>query len=160
MPKRGVVRFCKRGKLSPRFIGPFEILERVGVVAYRLALPPSMSGVHEVFHVSMLRRYTPAPAHVVDWGQSDVDTDGTFEEGPVCILDSLNQVLRCKTVRLVRVLWWHYGVDELTWEREDTMRATYPFLFRDEGTWFSRLIFKLRIYMHGIVHVAYACVVL
>ena len=66
MPKRGVVRFDKRGKLSPRFIGPFEILERVGTVAYRLALPPSMSGVHEVFHVSMLRRYTPDPAHVVD----------------------------------------------------------------------------------------------
>ena len=64
MPKRGVVRFGKRGKLSPRFIGTFEILE--STVAYRLALPPIMSGVHEVFHVSMLRRYTPDPAHVVD----------------------------------------------------------------------------------------------
>ena len=88
MPKRGVVRFGKRGKLSPRFIGPFEILERVGTVAYRLALSPSMSGVHEVFHVSMLRKYTPDPAHVVDWGQIEVDTDETFEEGPVCIVDS------------------------------------------------------------------------
>ena len=66
MPKRGVVRFSKRGKLSPRFIRPFEILERVGIVAYRLALPPSMAGVHEVFHVSMLRKYTQDPAHVVD----------------------------------------------------------------------------------------------
>ena len=146
-----MVRFGKLGKLSPRFIGPFEILKRVGVVAYRLALPPSMSGVYEVFHVSMLRKYTPDPAHVVDWGQIEVDTDGTFEEGPVCILDSHDQVLRRKTVRLVRVLWRHYGVKESTWECEDTMRATYPFLFRDEGTWFSR------IYMHGIVHVAYAC---
>ena len=61
-PKRGVVRFSKRGKLSPRFIRPFEIIERVGTVAYRLALPPSMSGVHEVFHISMLRRYTQDPA--------------------------------------------------------------------------------------------------
>ena len=139
MPKRGVVRFGKHRKLLSRFIGPFEILERIGTVAYRLALPPSMSGVHEVFHVSMLRKYTPDPAHVVDWGQIEVDKDGTFEEGPVCILDSRNQVLRCKTVRLVRVLWRHYGVEESTWEREDTMRATYPFLFRDEGTWFSRL---------------------
>ena len=104
MPKRGVVKFGKRGKLLPRFVGPFEILERIGVVAYRLALPPSMSGVHEVFHVSMLRRYTPDPAHVVDWGEIEVDTDGTFEEGPVCILDSHDQVLRRKTVRLVRVL--------------------------------------------------------
>ena len=66
MPKRGVVRFRKRGKLVPIFIEPFEILERVGIVAYRLALPPSLSGVHEVFHVSMLRKYTPDPTHVVD----------------------------------------------------------------------------------------------
>ena len=137
-----MVRFGKCGKLSPRFIGLFEILERIGTVAYRLALPPSMSGVHEVFHVFMLRKYTPDPAHAVDWGQIKVDTDGTFEEEPVCILDSRDQVLRRKTVRLVRVLWRHCGVEESTWEREDTMRATYPFLFRDEGTWFSRLRFK------------------
>ena len=104
IPKRGVVRFGKRGKLSPRFIGPFEILETVSTVAYRLVLQPSMLGVHEVFHVSMLRKYTPDPSHVVDWGQIEVDTDGTFEEGPVRILDSRDQVLRIKTVRLVRVL--------------------------------------------------------
>ena len=140
MPKRIVVRFGKRGKLSSRFIGPFEILERVGTVAYRLALPPSMLGVHEVFHVSMLRRYTLDPAHVMYWEEIEVDTDETFEEGPVCVLDSQDQVLRRKTMRLVRVLWRHRGVKESTWEREDTMRATYPFLFRDEGTWFSRLL--------------------
>ena len=142
LPKRGVVSFGKRGKLSPRFIGPFEILERVGIVAYRLALLPSMSGVHEVFHVSMLRRYTQDPSHVLDWGELEVDTDGTFEEGPVCIMDSRDQVLRRKTVSLVRVVWQHLGVEESMWEREDTMRATYPLLFRDEGTWFSRLILK------------------
>ena len=142
IPKRGVVRFGKHGKLSTRFIGPFELLERIGTVAYRLAFSPSISGVHEVFHVSILRKYTPDPAHLVDWGQIEVDTDGTFEEGPVCILDSPDQVLRRKTVRLVLVLWRHYGVEESTWEREDTMRATYPFLFRDEGTLFSRLPFK------------------
>ena len=88
MPKRGVVRFDKLGKLSPRFIRPFEILERVGTVAYRLALSPNISGVHEVFHVSMLRKYTPDPAHVVDWGEIEVDTDGTFEEGLMCIMVS------------------------------------------------------------------------
>ena len=157
MPKRGVVRLGKRGKLLPRFTGSFEILERICIVAYRLALPPSMSGVHEVFHVSMLRKYTPDPAHVVDWGQIEVDTNGTFEEGSVCILDSRDQVLRCKTMRLVKVLWRHYGVEKSTWEREDTMRATNPFLFRDEGTWYSRLAFKLLVYMHERVHVAYAC---
>ena len=119
-----------------------ERIKRVGTVAYRLALPPNMSSVHEVFHVSMLRRYTLDPAHVVDWGEIEVDTDGTFEEGPVCIKNSRDQVLRCKTVRLVRVLWQHRGVEEATWERKDTMRATYPFLFMDEGTQFSRLIIK------------------
>ena len=94
MPKRGVVKIGKRGKLSPRYIWPFEILERVGTVAYRLTLPPSLSGVHEVFHVSMLRKYTPNPAHVVDWGELIIDTDGTFEEGPVRIMDNRKQVLR------------------------------------------------------------------
>ena len=120
MPKRGVARFGKRGKLSPRFIRPFEILERISTVAYRLALP--------------LRKYTPDPAHVMDWGQIEVDTDETFEEIPVCIWDGRDQVLRRKTVRLVIVLWRHYGVKESTWEHEDTIWATYPFLFRDEGT--------------------------
>ena len=76
MPKRVVVRFGKQGKLASRYIRPFEILERVDTVAYRLALPLSLSGVHEVFHVSMLRKYTSDPAHVVDWGEITVDTDG------------------------------------------------------------------------------------
>ena len=105
MPKRGVVKFSKRGKLSSRFVGPFDILDRVGTVAYWLELPQSLSSVHEVFHVSMLRKYTPDPTHVVDWGELIVDANGTFEEGPVRIMDSRDQVLRCKTVRLVKVLW-------------------------------------------------------
>ena len=88
MPKRGVVRFGKWGKLSPRYIGPFEVLERVGTVAYRLALPPSLSSVHAVFHVSMLQKYILDPTHVVDWGKLVVDADGTFKEGPIHIMDS------------------------------------------------------------------------
>ena len=88
IPKRGVNRFGKRGKLSLRYIGPFEILEMVGTVAYWLALPPSLSSVHEVFHVSMLRKYTLDPTHIVDWGELVVDADGTYEEGPVRIMDS------------------------------------------------------------------------
>ena len=88
MPKRGVVRFEKQGQLSPRYIGPFEILERIGTVAYQLALPSILSGVHEVFHVSMLWKYTLDPAHVVDWGGIIVDTYRTFKERPVCIMDS------------------------------------------------------------------------
>ena len=93
MPKRGVVGLSKLGELSLRYIGPFEVLERVGTVAYQLALSQCLSGVHEVFHVSMLQKYTPNPAHVVDWGEITVDTDGTFEEGPVRILDKRDQVL-------------------------------------------------------------------
>ena len=85
-----------------------------------------MSGVHEVFHVSMLRRYTPDPAHVVDWGEIEVDTYGTFEEGPMHIMDSRDQVLRRKTVRLVKVLWQHHGVEEAMWELEDTMGPPIP----------------------------------
>ena len=133
MPKRGVVRFDKRGKLSPRYIGPFEVLERVGTVAYRLALLPSLSSVHAVFHVSMLRKNTSDSTHVVDWGELVVDADGTFEEGPVHIMNTRDQVLRSKTVRLVKVLWQHCGIDEATWERGDTMHANYPFLLKEEG---------------------------
>ena len=89
MYKRGMVRFGKRRKLSLRYIGPFEILKRVGAVTYWLALPPSLSGGYEVFNVSMLRRYTPHPAHVVDWGEIDDDLDGTLKEGPVSNLDGI-----------------------------------------------------------------------
>ena len=109
----------------------------MGIVAYRLALPPSLLGVHEVFHVSMLRKYTPDPAHVVEWGGIVGYTNGTFKEGLVRIMDSRDQVLRRKTVKLVKVLWQNRGVEEATWEREDTMRDTYLFLFKDEGTFFK-----------------------
>ena len=73
------------------------------------------------------------------------------------ILDSRDQVLRRKTVRLMKVLWQHRGMEEATWKHVDTMQATYPFLFRDEGTQFSHLVIKWLVYMHQIVHIAYAC---
>ena len=88
MPKRGTVIFDKRGNLSPRYIRPFQVLERVGRVAYWLALLPGLSSVHAIFHVSMLRKYTPNPTHVVDWSELIVDADETFEEGLVRIMDS------------------------------------------------------------------------
>ena len=81
----------------------------------------------------MLRKYTQDLTHVVDWGEIIVYTNGTFEEGPARILDRRDQVLQRKTVRLVKVLWQHQGVEEATWECEDTMRVNYPFLFKDEG---------------------------
>ena len=107
MPKKGVIRFGKLGKFSLRYIGPFKVLERVGKIAYLLALPLNLDGVHAVFHVSMLRKYTPNPTHMVDWGELVVDADRTFEEGLVCIMDSRDQVFRSKTMRLVKVLWQH-----------------------------------------------------
>ena len=126
------MRFGKSGKLSPRFIGPFEIFERIGEAAYRLALPPQLSGVHNVFHVSMLRKYEPDPSHVLDWTDLEVDEDVSYEERPVRVLDKRDRVLRGKTIPLVKVLWKHHGVEEATWERELEVREKYPDLFVDE----------------------------
>ena len=89
MPKRGVVRFGKRRKLSPRFFGPFEILERIDTVAYQLALLPSISSVHEVFHVSMLRKYTPDPSHVVDWDRLRLTRMGPSRRDQCALLISV-----------------------------------------------------------------------
>ena len=84
------------------------------MVAYRLDLPQSSSSVHVVFHVSMHRRYTLDPTHVVDWGELVVDADGTFKEGPVRIMDNWDKDFQSKTVRLVKVLWQYHGVEEAT----------------------------------------------
>ena len=86
-PMKGMMRFGKKGMLSPRFIGPFEILDRVGEVAYRLALPPSLSVVHPVFHVSMLRKYHGDPSHVLDFSTVQLDKDLSYEEEPITILN-------------------------------------------------------------------------
>ena len=121
-PLRGVRRFGKKGKLSPRFIVPFEILERIGQVAYRLALPPSLSGVHDVFHISMLRKYVSDATHVLRYEDLELQTDLAYEEQPVQILDQKDKVLRNKTIPLVKVLWKNSRVEEATWELETAMR--------------------------------------
>ena len=128
-PMKGVMRFGKKGKLSPRFIGPFEILERIGDVAYRLALPPSLSGVHNVFHVSMLRKYVSNSSHVLSYEPLQLRDDLTYEEVPIRILDNKEQILRTKKIDLVKVLWRNHAVEEATWEREEEMRSKYPHLF-------------------------------
>ncbi|XP_028093906.1 uncharacterized protein LOC114293999 [Camellia sinensis] len=111
---RGVIRFGKRGKLNPRYIGPFEILERIGSVVYRLTFPPELSNVHNVFHVSMLRRYLRDPEHVIDHENLEIQEDLSYEEQPVQILDHRDQVLRNKTIPLVKVLWRNHRVEEAT----------------------------------------------
>ena len=84
---KGVMRFGKKGKLSPRYVGPFEISERVGSVAYRLALQPALSRLHNVFHVSMLRRYVPDPSHILSYEPLQVKENLSYEEVPIQILD-------------------------------------------------------------------------
>ena len=104
-PWKGVVHFGKRGKLSPRFIGPFEITERVGSVAYRLVLPMELSQIHNVFIVSMLRKYISDPSHILETPTVEVKDDLSYEEQAVQILNRREQVLRNKTIPLVKVLW-------------------------------------------------------
>ena len=102
-PTKGVMRFGIKGKLSPRFIGPFEVLDRVGEVAYRLALLPMLVGVHNVFHVSMLRKYVLDHNHVVAYEPLQLREDLTHEEQPVRIVDKKEQELRCRTIQYVKV---------------------------------------------------------
>ncbi|TYK22329.1 pol protein [Cucumis melo var. makuwa] len=113
---RGVLRFERRGKLSPRFVGLFEILERIGPVAYRLALPPSLWTVHDVFHVFMLRKYVPDPSHVVDYEPLEIDENLSYTEQPVEVLVREVKTLRNKEIPLVKVLWRNHRVEEATWE--------------------------------------------
>ena len=115
-PQRGHCRVGKHSKLSPRYVGPFEIEARVGPVAYRLALPPSLERVHNVFHVSQLRLYHPDPSHILEFGEVDISEDMAIVEIPVQILERGEKLLRGKRIPLVRVLWRHRGIEEETWE--------------------------------------------
>ncbi|GKD70818.1 putative nucleotidyltransferase, ribonuclease H, partial [Tanacetum coccineum] len=139
-PCRGVRRFRLKGKLSPRFIGPFEILDRVGEVSYRLALPPQLSHVHNVFHVSLLRGYNYHPYHVVQYPFDKIREDLSFVEEPEAILDRQERVMRKKTIPLVKVLWKNHPEREATWENEEMMRTDYPHFFSRFGTF----LFKFR----------------
>ena len=128
-PWKGVMRFGKKGKLAPRFVGPFEITHRVGKLAYRLDLPPNLSNVHLVFHMSMLRKYEPDPSYVIDHSDLVVEDDVSYAVTPMAIIDRDEKILRGKKIALVRVVWQHNGVEEQTWEREDEIKEKYPFLF-------------------------------
>ncbi|KAL6191909.1 hypothetical protein ACLB2K_038298 [Fragaria x ananassa] len=129
LPTKEVVRFGKKRKLAPRYVGPFEILERVGDLAYRLALPPVMSGVQNVFHVSLLRKYIPESSHVIDYETIKVNADATFVVEPVRILDRSTKRFRRKEVNLVKACWSHHDEGDASWELESDMRAKYPKLF-------------------------------
>ena len=128
-PTKGITRFRKRGKLNPRFIGPFEVLERIGKVAYRLALPPSLSGVHDIFHVSMLRKYIADPSHILRYPEVEVTPDLRQEVEHERILESSEKELRNKVIRMVKVKWKGHPIEEVTWEVKENICSNYPSLF-------------------------------
>ena len=133
-PMKGVRRFGKKGKLAPRYIGPFRISERIGAVSYRLELPSSLSDVHDVFHISMLKKHLrdEDQQRIVDVSDIQLQPDMTTVETPVRILAKENKRLRNKTIPLVKVQWNRQGVEEASWEREEDMCRDYPKLFDDE----------------------------
>ena len=110
-PMKGVMRFGKKKKLAPRYIGPFEILERVGIVAYQLAFPLNLSQVHPVFYVSMLKKYILDPSPVLQPQSIEVNEDLTYEEEPVVIVDYQVRQLRSKQIPMVKVLWRNNNVE-------------------------------------------------
>ncbi|XP_070013968.1 uncharacterized protein [Nicotiana sylvestris] len=122
------MRFEKKDKLSPRFIGTFEVLWRVGEVTYKLALPLSLAVVHSVFHVSMLWKYHGDPYHVLDFISVQLDKDLSYVEEPVAILDRQIRKLRSKNIASVKVQWKGQPVKEATWETERDRHCCYPHL--------------------------------
>lgn len=127
-PTTGVGRAIKSKKLTPKFIGPYEILRRIGPVAYQIALPPILSNIHNVFHVSQLRKYTHDPTHIIEPDAVQIREDLTYETQPVRVDDQRTKQLRGKDIHLVKVVWSD-TMGDTTWELEDKMREQYPNLF-------------------------------
>jgi hypothetical protein len=131
--RRGLQKAGRLGKLAPRYVGPFLILQKIGKVAYRLSLPAEFARMHNVFHVSTMRKYVYDPTHVLDYHDLSIQDDISIEDQPIQILDRREQVLRKKVIPLVKVLWSHHGVEEATWEREAAIREQYPGFFTETG---------------------------
>ena len=128
-PMRGTHRFGIKGKLAPRYIGPFEVLAKRGELAYRLQLPEKLSKVHDVFHVSQLKKCFKDPGRAVDHELIDIQEDLSYKEHPVRILDEAVRKTRNKSIKFLKVQWSHHSDKEATWEQEDQLRSEYPALF-------------------------------
>ena len=140
-PWKKITRFGKKVKLSSRFIGPYEVIEKVGPVAYRLALPLELEKIHNVFHVSMLWRYRSDPSHVVFLETIELRPDLTYEEEPMEILAREVKELQKNRIPLVKVLWRNHKTEEATWESEEVMRQQYPQLF-NEGNFKNEILLR------------------
>ena len=125
-PMKGVMRFGKKGKLVPRYIGPFEIRSRVGEVAYRFVLSLVLSRIHPVFHMSMWRKYIANPSHVLQPQVVELSDDLTYEECLVAIVDRQVRQLRTKDIPMVKVLWSNHSAEDCSWETEAVIRVAYP----------------------------------
>nr|CAH65910.1 OSIGBa0102O13.1 [Oryza sativa] len=128
-PLRGVHRFQTKGKLAPRFVGPFKIVSRRGEVAYQLELPPSMAGIHDVFHVSQLKKCLRVPTEEADPDRIELQEDLSYVEKPVRILEVSERKTRNRVIRFCKVQWSNHSEEEATWEREDELKSAHPHLF-------------------------------
>ncbi|WVZ70428.1 hypothetical protein U9M48_019099 [Paspalum notatum var. saurae] len=125
-PMKGVHRFGVKGKLAPRYIGPFKITERCGSVAYRLELPSHLAAIQDVFHVSQLKKYLRVPEEVVDTSKIQIEPDLTYEEQPIKILDQKQRATRQRTINFYKVQWSNHSEEEATWEQEEYPQTKYP----------------------------------
>ncbi|WVZ96866.1 hypothetical protein U9M48_042449 [Paspalum notatum var. saurae] len=125
-PMKGVHRFGVKGKLAPRYVGPFKITEQCGPVAYRLELPPHLAAVHDVFHVSQLKKCLRVPEEVIDTSQIQIQPDLTYQEQPIKILDQKQRATRRRTISFYKVQWSNHSEEEATWEQEEFLQTKYP----------------------------------
>jgi hypothetical protein len=129
-PMRGLRHFKVRGKLAPRFIGPFKILEKRGEVAYQLELLPQLSDVHDVFHLSQLKKYLHVPEEQLLMEDMDAK-DLYYQEYPIMISETSERVTQNKKIRMCKVQWSHHTEEEATWKREEELKVGFPSFFSD-----------------------------